>query len=222
MMTGIKSDKIKAVIFDVDGVIIDSEPAWQKSHDEFIEKYNLDVDAKYKATFRGIGLKELILQLKEKFHLEKSVDELLEEYREIFYKNFFDSEEMKLLEGVEECVRSFYDQGFKLAVATGGHTGEEMHKILEELNLLKYFQAVVSSDEVHRGKPNPEVFLLTAQKLDVTPDECLVIEDSVNGVLAGKAAKMYVIGVNAEEGILDQLKENGADEIIKSLTGVKI
>jgi HAD superfamily hydrolase (TIGR01509 family) len=213
---------IKAVIFDVDGVIIDSEPVWVVSHNEFIERHQLSVDERYKATLRGIGLKELIMQFKEKFHIDKTVDELLEEYREIFYKHFFAAHEGHLLPGVEECVRKFSDKGYQLAIATGGHTGETMHKMLEEFKLAHFFQVIVSSDEVERGKPNPDVFFHAAEKLQRKPEECLVIEDSVNGVLAGKAAGMTVYGVVAEETIYNQLKDKGADEIFHHLSEIVV
>lgn len=212
---------IKAVIFDVDGLIIDSEPAWQKTHNEFITKNKLAINEQYKETFRGIGLKELVVQLKEKFKMPESVEDLLHEYREIFYRNFFSSQKVPLLEGVEECVKAFYAKGYVLAIATGGHTNEKMTKMLEDFDLLKYFSVIVSSDEVHRGKPNPDVFLHAAEKLQIKPEKCLVIEDSVNGILAAKAAKMLVYGVNQEEKVFNDIKDTRADAVFHSLLELK-
>ena len=214
--------QIKAVIFDVDGLIIDSEPTWKKTHADFFARHNLLVDEQYIATLRGIGLKELVEKLQQKFQIDKSIDELLAEYREIFYKNFFSTGASDLLTGVEDCVKKLHEKGYLLAVATGGHTKEKMEKILISFNLLKYFPVVVSSDEVARGKPNPDVFLVTAQKLQVPFAECLVLEDSVNGVQAGKAARMLVFGINSDEKVYNDLKENGADQVFHTLSEVKI
>lgn len=213
---------IKAVIFDFDGLIVNSEPAWLQSHHDFIEKYDLDVTHEQRVSFRGIGLKELVMRLREQFQLDKSVEELLNEYREIFYKNFINSKEMHLLEGVEECVKMFSQQGYQLAIATGGHTPETMNTLLASFKLLEYFPVIVSCDEVDRGKPHPEVFLHTAEKLGRQPAECLVIEDSVNGVKAGKAARMLVFGINQDEKIYTKLKAAGADEVFHSLLEINI
>ncbi|HEX8932273.1 MAG TPA: HAD family phosphatase [Patescibacteria group bacterium] len=215
-------DKIKAVIFDVDGLIIDSEPTWMQVHDEFIARHQLSIEEKYKETFRGIGLKELVEELKRKFALPESVEELLSEYRELFYKQFFVSGKAKLIVGVEECARVLYAKGYQLAVATGGHDGSKMKQILESFNLLKYFPIVVSSDEVKRGKPDPEVFLTTAEKLGVAPAACLVLEDSVNGVRAGKAAGMLVFGINMSDKLYRQLQANGADKVFHQISEISL
>jgi len=209
-------ENIKAVIFDVDGVIIDSEPTWIKSHDEFFGKHNVILSEDEKSSLRGIGLKQLIIRLHKDFNLQKSVDDLLAEYREIFYKNFSGSGDMKAVEGVEEVVKYFYNNGLRLAIATGGHSVSEMEKMLTQFNLLKYFEVIVSGDEVEKGKPDPDVFLLAAEKLKAKPSECLVIEDSINGVTAGKAAGMVVWGVNKNPAVYDNLKKTGVDEVYYS------
>jgi beta-phosphoglucomutase-like phosphatase (HAD superfamily) len=212
------SENIKAVIFDVDGLMIDSEPTWNKTHDLFLEKYNIVIDEKERASLTGIGLKQLISDLHQRFHLEKSADDLLSEYREIFYKNFSASNASRAIEGVEGVVKYFYENGFHLAIATGGHTESEMQVMLKAFNLLKYFSVIISGDEVNKGKPHPDIFLLTARRFDLDPSRCLVFEDSVNGVLAGKAAGMYVIGVNKDEKVYNQLKEAGADEVFYNIS----
>lgn len=208
---------IKAVIFDADGLMINSEPAWLKTHDDFLKKYNIVMDEEALGKLHGIGLKQLIVRLRDDFHLEKSVEDLLSEYREVFYKNFSASEEMKIMEGVEEVAQTFFERGFQLAVATGGHTKKSMEEMLMTFNLLKYFEVIVSGDEVEKGKPNPDIFLLTAEKLGRLPSECLVLEDSVNGVVAAKAAGMRVVGVNKVSKYYHDMKEAGADEVFKSL-----
>jgi len=106
---------------------------------------------------------------------------------------------------------------YKLAVATGGHNKVGAEKILTDVGIRNYFDAVVSSDDVKRGKPEPDVYLEVAKQLGVRPPSCLVIEDSVNGVESGKAAGMIVVGVNAGLPDRSELTDSGADKVISSL-----
>lgn len=210
-------EKIKAVIFDVDGLMIDSDPVWDNAYEELLKKYHIPYDYELIQNSHGQGLKDFITVFKEKYSLETSVDTLLDEYREMFYQRFFNPQILQTLEGVEEIVKLFYEKGFQLAIATGGHTKESMERMLTSFNLLKYFSLIISSDETHKGKPDPEVFIITAARLERKPEECLVLEDSVRGVLAGKRAGMVVYGVNKDEKIYSELKEKGADEVLHSL-----
>ena len=122
---------------------------------------------------------------------------------------------MDLIEGVEEFVKKLYEVGYQLAVAPGGHTKESMEEMLKTFNLLKYFPVIVSSDEVVRGKPKPDVFLFAAEKLGRKPLEWLVLEDSVNGVLAGKAAGMRVVAYRTPFN--EQHDLSPADSVITDL-----
>jgi len=88
-------------------------------------------------------------------------------------------------------------------------------------NLSNYFSVIVSSDQVKKGKPYPDVYLFTAKLLFLEPNDCLVLEDTVNGVLAGKAAGMEVFGVNKDEKIKKELKNAGADKVFSSLLEIK-
>jgi HAD superfamily hydrolase (TIGR01509 family) len=211
---------ITTVIFDVDGLLIDSEPSWNKAYERFLQKYHIVYDPAFSKNRRGIGLKDFIKELRETYHLSESTDFLLEDYRKVFYEFFLTPENAQLLEGAEELVPALAAKEFHLAIATGGHGKEQMQKMLALFKLSEYFSLIVSSDEVARGKPFPDVFLVTAEKLGKTPGECLVLEDAVNGVQAGKAAGMTVYGVNSDETLLSQLKESGADKVFYSLAEI--
>lgn len=213
---------IKAVIFDVDGLMIDSEPVWFEAYEELLQQYHIPHDTELFADSSGRGLKDFLTGFKDKYQIEKSVEDLLDEYRAMFYKRFLEPQNLQILEGVEEVVKACYEKGFQLAIATGGHTRESMQTMLVSFNFLKYFPLIISSDETHKGKPDPEVFLITATRLGRKPEECLVFEDSERGVLAGKAAGMYVIGVNKDEKLYNELKEAGADHVFRSLAEIVV
>ncbi|MEK7571480.1 MAG: HAD family phosphatase [Patescibacteria group bacterium] len=213
-------NNIQAVIFDVDGLLIDSEPSWQKTYEEFLRKHNITDKAALTEDRPGIGLKDFFTELRERYHLAQPLTVLLEEYRNMFYHNFLNPGTMRLLPGAKDLIVLLAGSQLPLAIATGGHTKESMVKMLETFHLQEYFPLIVSCDEVHRGKPHPDVFLITAQKLQKQPEACLVLEDSVNGVKAGKAAGMLVYGVNKDEKIRKELTEAGADEVFMSLVGI--
>jgi len=111
---------------------------------------------------------------------------------------------------------------YKLAVTTGGHDKQGAEKILIDTGIRKYFEAVVSSDDVENGKPAPDVYFEAAKQLGVEPLNCLVIEDSVNGVESGKAAGMKAYGVNNDKEVREELDKSGADEVYISLQKVQI
>jgi len=214
------SSQLKAIIFDLDGLLIDSEPAWDKAYYVFLRKHNVADKPKVSGKLTGMGLRDAIKIMVDELGLIGDVDELTEDYRQLFYDVFL-KEKRVLMQGVSDLVRKLTGK-YKLAVASGGHTREKCSQILKNIGIDKYFDAVVSSDDVKEGKPAPDVYSQTARLLVVEPQECLVLEDAVNGVISGKAAGMQVIGVNSEASIREQLKEAGADEVYSSLKEVEL
>lgn len=210
---------VKAVIFDLDGLLIDSEPVWTESDKAFRKRYNLKIPMP-PATARdshGIGVRDQIRLMQESEGLKGDVDALAEEYRGEFYKHFLTSTRFALLEGGEALLTVLKEQKMPIAIATGGHTREKVIELLKKFNLQGTFDEVVSSDEVKIGKPAPGVYLFTAKKLNIDPEHCIVLEDSANGVQSGKAAGMKVIGVNSDYALQKRLEEVGADIIAPSL-----
>ena len=125
------------------------------------------------------------------------------------------------MEGVRELLERLGAKNLALAVATGGHSVKKTKEVLKSFNLCKHFSVLASSDQVEKGKPHPDVFLFTAKLLDVDPKYCLVLEDTVNGSLAGKAAGMKVFGVNKDKKIRKEIKECGVDGVFASLLEIK-
>jgi len=204
---------IQAVIFDMDGVLVDSEIHHFEVEKLILEKMGISIQAEEINSFVGLAMKKMWERVKEKYHLEKSISKLLEEDT-IFRVNYFKNiGKIPPVEGVEEFIREIKKEGLITAVASSSHM-DLIKTVLEASNLLKYFPVYISGFNVKHGKPEPDIFFETAAKLDVKPNECIVIEDSYNGVIAAKKAGMKCIGyVNPSSGKQDI---SSADLIIKN------
>jgi len=211
---------IKAVIFDLDGLLINSEPYWDKTDYAFFAKYGkkFTLDISRKTT--GMGQRENMEFFIKTFDIPGDRDMLIVERRKMFYQQFLPN--MVLMEGAEKLIRIFHKKGFSLAIATSGHTREKTLKIIKKLKIDNYFSVLVSGDDVKKSKPAPDIYLKTAELLQVKPAECLVIEDAPNGAIAGKAAGMTVYGVNSGRYFHDRLQEEGADEVFSSLSEITL
>lgn len=211
---------IKAIIFDLDGLLIDSEATvWPKSISEFLlSKGILHADeAREKA--RGAGHKEVIEIFKKDLGLKGNIKNLIVEMRSYFYKNFLQNP--ALINGARRLIDELSRGKYLLTIVTGLGPRSKVIEVLSVLKIDKYFKKIITGDEVVEGKPNPEIYLYMAKKLKVKPSECLVLEDAVNGVLAGKRAGMKVFGVNKNEKIKESLIKAGADKVFSSLLEIK-
>jgi len=212
---------IKVVIFDLDGLLIDSEVVWNRAYYKFIEMKNLPHEPEVSAQFVGKGLKEIIQLWQERYGLKGDQDKLLEEYRDVFYDILFNSENFRLMEGAEELIKQLHKK-YKLAVCTGGHDWKRCSQILKNLGVGSYFEVTASSDDVKEGKPAPDIYLDVARKLGVDPSECLVLEDSVNGVISAKRAGMSVYAVNPESPLRHDLKKQHPEKVFASLREISL
>lgn len=210
---------IRAVIFDLDGLLIDSKGAWNETDRILLEKRGIRLTEEVLRKVHGTGQKESIEAYKKYSGLEGDTKELIKERREIFYNLV--KNDLRILDGGEEIVRKL-SKDFILAIATGGHKKEKVLEILSKFNLATYFPIIVSSDEVLNGKPSPDIYFYTAKKLGVEPKECLVLEDAPNGAIAGKRAGMVVFGVNKDGKIREKLKEAGADKVFSNLKEIEL
>jgi len=206
---------ITAAIFDMDGLMINSEPYWAMADKAFFEKYKKPYNSEINLHIMGRGQREIIEYYKKEFGFIGDTSALIIERKNLLYTFLFSN--ISLMEGVEDIIKFLYQHDIILAVATSGHTTEMAKKILEKVDLGKYFSVVISGDDVAKSKPAPDIYLKTAKILHVDPSECLVFEDASNGVRAGKAAAMTVYGINNGEEIYNKLKEAGADKVFKSM-----
>lgn len=211
---------IKAVIFDLDGLLIDSETAvWPKSISEFLGNKGFTYTDTLNEKTRGSGHKETIKAFRKELGLKGNEKELIGEMRSYFYKNFLLNP--RLINGAKKLLNELSKKQYLLSIATGLGPRNKVVEMLNALEIDRYFKAIITGDEVKRGKPNPEIYLSTAKELEVQSLNCLVLEDAVNGVLAGKRAGMKVFGVNKDEEIRKKLRKAGADKVFSSLLEIK-
>ena len=211
---------IKAVIFDMDGVIIDSEPFHYKVFKKYIkDKFDLTIsDAEY-STFIGTTNQYIYGALQEKYNFSGNIDTFIEEYEEKCLQFLLTATTECPIKGVDVLVKNIHQNKFKLALASSSPK-KVIEIILDMFKLTNYFDVQVSGQDVENSKPAPDIFLRAAQLLGVSPAECLVFEDSRNGVVAAKAAGMKCIAYyNPNSGKQDLSR---ADNIIESFAEVDI
>lgn len=180
------------VIFDMDGVIVHSNPAHKEAIQNFCEKYSQDVSQDFlENRLYGRTNKEWIPELFGEIsndRLKKLADEKEQMFRDMF------TPEDHIVEGIHEFLEKLKDSDIPMAVATSA-PGENADYILSRLSITNYFDAILDSSHVSSGKPDPEVYLKAAKALGKEPTNCIVFEDSVSGVAAGRKAGAQVIGV---------------------------
>ncbi len=209
---------VKALIFDFDGLLFDTERVWDKTHFKFLKLKNFS-DMEVGDT-TGIGLRDFIEILQSK-GLPGETDELLSEYREIFYEILKNSRDL-LMSGALEILEKARKKGLIIALNSGGHTELKLREMLGEEKVLDYFSVIVSSDDVTKGKPAPDVYLETLKKLNLPPNVCLAFEDSVNGVKSATGAGITVCGINPDYKWRNDLIKAGADRVFASLVEVEL
>lgn len=204
---------VKAVIFDMDGVIVDSEPIHFKSDILTMRHYGKHITEEELSYYIGISNPDMWKDLREKFALEVSVEELLET-QFAYKKQLIGDKKLEPINGIKDLLDELKSRGIRIGLASSS-SREFIELMLSNLGIDEYFEVVISGEEVQRGKPFPDIFIKAAQGLGVDPLDCLVIEDSGHGVKAAKSAGMKCIGfVSPNSGDQDL---SLADEIVHSI-----
>lgn len=183
-------EKVELVIFDMDGLIFDTEKLSYLSWVEAAKKFNINFDSKIFYKLLGTNHESCRNTLIAQYGDKIDVDEYMKEKRRINLSLIKDGAEKK--PGLDELLIYLTDKNIKKAVATSSNR-EVALNLLEKANVLQYFDYVLCGDEVRKSKPDPEVFLNVAKKLDVNPKNCLVLEDSEAGTIAASRGRMKAI-----------------------------
>lgn len=179
-------------IFDMDGSLVDSMWVWTAIDREFLGRHGYEVPEGFQKDLGGMSLKEMSYYFKKRFSLPASPEEIQEEWnRMAFYKY---RHEVPLKPGAEALLAWLEEHHIKAGIATS-NSRKLVEALLESLGLSACFHAVVTGDEVTKGKPDPEIYLKASRKMGADPDRCLVFEDIVPGLQAGLAAGMEVCSV---------------------------
>lgn len=182
---------LKAVIFDMDGVLIDSEPIHLEANKRLMESLSIPFDKEYYLQFVGSTTDYMWNKVITDYNITLSKDELMEKSNEIV-KEINGEDGYPVMEGAAELIRRLKSAGIKLAVASSSGM-ERITNTLKKLGVEELFDGIISGEQVKNPKPAPDTFLEAAKTLLVEPDECIVIEDSLNGMKAAKNAGMVCV-----------------------------
>ncbi|WP_130807867.1 HAD family hydrolase [Senegalia massiliensis] len=203
---------IKAFIFDMDGVIVNSEPELVKIEIEYMANFGVEITKKDLDEFVGTNSYYMFDKLKKKYNLNKTVNELVDEVRGIYLDHIQLKENVNAIDGVIPLIKDLHNRGIKMVVASSSPVSW-IEKIIGTLEIREYFQELISGDFVEDSKPAPDIFLYALDKLNVKKEEAIVIEDSENGVKAANNAGIKVIGYEGDETSNQNLSH--ADMVIK-------
>ena len=183
---------IKTVIFDMDGVIINSEPLHQKAYQMMFNEFNLNVSDELYSSFTGMATYPICEKLCAVFSLNYTSKLLVESKRKHFKSLFENGHEFKLIDGVLKLIQHYKQNGITLVLASSASMAN-INMIFKKFSLDQYFKAKISGADLKASKPHPEIFE-KASKLSGHPkNKCLVIEDATNGIIAAKSAGIFCV-----------------------------
>ena len=187
---------IQTVIFDMDGVIVDTEPVHHYAYFQHFKQLNIEISEELYRTYTGNSTRNVFQKIKAQFNLPHEVEDLIQTKRSIFNDAFDTKEDLYLIEGVEDLIKDLHANGIQLILASSA-SKVTIDRVFNRFNLNQYFTHKVSGEDFPKSKPHPAIFEHAAS-LSVAPKEnCIVIEDSTNGIEASVAANIYCIGYDS-------------------------
>lgn len=206
---------IQAVIFDMDGLMIDSEPIHLQAFNTVFKEFGLEFPEEENTKYVGMPDIDEAKDMVDKYPLPITAEELVKRKQTVFRRLFSQAIIPQL--GLMDLLEKLQDRKYKIGIASSSAL-EEIEFVVNGLKINKHIDVYCSAEQVQKGKPAPDVYLLAAQKLAVQPQNCLVLEDAPNGVRAGKAAGMQVFAIPSQYTKEGDFTE--ADKALESLTEV--
>lgn len=186
----------KAVLFDMDGVIVDTEPLHHSAYHQMFNDVNIDVTDDLYASFTGQSTYEICEQLISHFKLPVCPQTLVDIKRDHFKYLFENDKSLALIDGVLDLVKDYHSNGMTLVLASSASM-DNINRIFKRFDLDQYFKAKISGADLEASKPHPEIFIKAAELSEHKLDDCFVIEDSTNGIAAAKSANLFCIAFNS-------------------------
>ena len=208
---------IKAIIFDMDGLMIDSERVTFECYQEILKGMNLTMDEEFYKTLLGKPLKGIYQRFYDVYGNNFPIEDVIKDVHALMAKRF-ETEGVPIKTGLKSLLEYLKENNYKTIVATSSNR-DRVDTILSQAKITDYFDDSICGDEVTKGKPNPEVFLKSCQKLGVNVDEAIVLEDSEAGIQASYDAGIKVICIPDMKYPEKQYKEK-TFKILKDLNGV--
>jgi HAD superfamily hydrolase (TIGR01509 family) len=206
---------MKAVIFDLDGVLIDSEPLHALADIQLLKESGISVPSNYFERFVGLTNKAMWGEIKKDYDITLSVEELIDLQMPMKLE-MFQKFDYQPVSGIVELLERIKKMGIPMAIASSSPR-EFIEAVIEKIEIKQYFTKWLSGEEVAHSKPEPDIFLKVSELLNVDPHECIVIEDSTSGIIAAKRAGMTCIGykninsgnqdLSAADFIVDKIEE---------------
>lgn len=201
----------RAVIFDMDGVLVDSETLYKKIEQELFLEAGVSIDLEEHISYQGCSNPVMWERIKLKHGLAQSVDELVERTQEKVVNFYHSLPYLSPMAGISELLEFLKKNGVRMAVASSS-TLDVIHIVLAKIGIAHYFEAIADSLEAGAGKPDPAIFLLAQAKLKLPKEQCIIIEDSTNGIKAALAAGIPCIAFNGPGA--EHQDQSAADWII--------
>jgi len=188
---------LKAILFDMDGVLVDTEPLHHKAYQQMFLEIGIDVTSEMYEGFTGQSTYGICVQLCTHFNLQKNPQELVQIKRDNFTKLFFEDDDLQLLEGVKDLILDYHANGLILVLASSASMFT-INNVMKRFDLDQYFKDKLSGADLKASKPHPEIFVKAAASAGALPNECIVIEDSTNGIKAAKSAGIFCVAYKSE------------------------
>lgn len=212
------TEGIQAVIFDLDGTLIDSMWMWKQIDIDYLARHGHPLPEDLQDCIEGMSFSETAVYFKERFGLTDSLEIIKSDWNRMAYDIYVN--DVPLKPGVLAFLQYLKSKGIRTGIATS-NSKELLTAVLESLGITEYFDELHTSCEVAKGKPAPDIYLLVAQKLGVAPENCLVFEDIMQGIMAGKAAGMKVCAIKDEFSLKQEAeKKASADWFIDSFSEI--
>jgi|SRR5215813_271267 len=205
---------LSAIIFDLDGVLADSEPLWSEIDAKLLAGYGVTYRGEYHQNVVGVSYRLAVEFFKKTFGLVASTEEMMRRRGEIATEFF--ANRIGLFPSVKEVLEELRQMKLRLAIATSS-VSASARPFLNRHQLTGFFDVIITGEEVEHGKPAPDIYLCAAKQLGISVEECLVVEDALPGVAAAKAAKMRVAAVPDRRFVDPSAYEEKADYVLSSL-----
>lgn len=214
---GIMPRPFRAVIFDLDGVLADSEPWWNEIDKKLLSEYGVAYRGEYHRNVLGVSYYLAVEFYKKTFGLSAPTEELMRRRGEIAAEFF--ANRIGLFPSTRAVLKELWQMNLRLALATSS-VSASARPFLDRHELTTFFEVILTGEEIERGKPHPDIYLRAAEKLGVTADACLVIEDALSGIAAGKAAGIRVAAIPDTRFVDPHEYEKEADYVLRSLSEI--